>query len=464
MSESPKTEDTANLPVFVTGSTMRHVITMTSASALGLVSIFFVDILNLFYISLLGEQELTAAVGYASTVMFFTVSISIGFTIAATAIIAKGLGEKNNQQTKTDAGATLIYIALINTVVALVMFPLLGPILSALGASGRTHAEALVFMQIVTPVIPFMGVGMCASGLLRAKGDARRAMYVTLSAGIVAAIMDPLLILYFDLGVRGAAISTMITRIVLVATGFYGIWTVHRMIAMPNMKQLTKLLRPYLFIAIPALLTQIATPVSNAYMTSIMSEFGDGAVTGWAIISRLVPLAFVALLTLSAAVGPILAQNLGAQRFDRITMTMRDSLLFMLLYTVVVCLILALFANDIVQMFGLSGEGAGLVRFFCLFVAGTYLFQGGLFVANAAFNNLGYPFYSTLFNWGRATIGTIPFAYFGAQWGAQGAVAGFGIGGIFFGISAVLTCFWIIKKLPEKIARERQQQERIKAH
>ena len=82
--------------VFTTGSIMHHVISMTMAGAIGLVSIFAVDILNLFYISLLGEQELTAAVGYASTVMFFTVSISIGFTIAATAIVSKGLGRGGN--------------------------------------------------------------------------------------------------------------------------------------------------------------------------------------------------------------------------------------------------------------------------------------------------------------------------------------------------------------------------------
>ncbi|GAI86008.1 unnamed protein product, partial [marine sediment metagenome] len=278
---------------------------MTMAGAIGLVSIFAVDVLNLFYISMLGEQELTAAVGYASTIMFFTVSISIGFTIAATAIVSKALGAGNFENAKTDAGATLIYIVAINTLTALILYPLIGPVLDLLGASGRTHAVALDFLQIVTFAIPLMGFGMCCSGLLRAKGDARRAMYVTLSAGIAAAIFDPILIIYMELGVRGAAIATTFTRVVLVFAGLYGVWAIHKMIAMPNRQQLIRLLRPYLMIAIPAMLTQVATPFSNGYMTAVMSDFGDGAVAGWTIIGRLVPLAFVAIFTLSAAVGPI---------------------------------------------------------------------------------------------------------------------------------------------------------------
>ncbi len=436
--------------VFTTGSTLHHVIKMTSAGAVGLVSIFIVELLNLFYISLLGETELTAAVGYASTIFFFTISFSIGFSIASTAIISRGLGAGDGEDVKSAAGAVLIFIAVINTITALIFYPLIGPALTMLGAAGNTHAVALDFVQIVLPFFPLMGVGMCASGLLRAKGDARRAMWVTLNVGIAAAIMDPLLIFYFDLGVRGAAISTALTRVVMVATGLYGLFLVHDMVAMPSRKQLVALTRPYFHIAIPALLTQIATPFSNAYMTASVSQFGDAAVTGWTVIGRLVPFAFVGLFTLSAAVGPILGQNLGAKLYERIISTMWNSLFFALIYTMIVWAILAIFSNQITELFQLSGDAAQLVKFFCLIIGGTYVFQGGLFVANAAFNNLGYPFYSTFFNWGRATVGTIPFVYFGAQWGAEGALAGYGIGGILFGVGAVWMCFRKIKQLKQR--------------
>ncbi len=436
--------------VFVSGSTLRHVITMTLAGAIGLVSVFAVDVLNLFYVSTLGDQALTAAVGYASTIMFFTVSTSIGFTISATALVSRELGTGNLHDARIKAGSSLVFVLSLNGFFAIVLYPMLPTILTLLGATGKSHQVALDFMQIVAFSIPLLGVGMCSSGLLRAIGDAKRAMFVTLSAGITAAIFDPIFIIYLDLGIRGAAITTFITRIVLTLIGLYGIGYVHKMIAIPSRSQLLKLVKPFLVIAVPAVLTQIATPFSNAYMTAMMSEFGDGAVAGWAIIGRLVPLAFVAIFTLSAAVGPILGQNLGAKRYDRLNSTMWDSLKFAFVYTLFTWALLAIFADQIIFVFDATNEAAALVKFFSLVIGGTYLFQAGLFVANAAFNNLGYPLLSTFFNWGRATLGTIPFVWIGSHWGANGALAGFGIGGILFGITAILVCFRVIRQLSKK--------------
>ena len=65
---------------------------MASTGAIGLVAIFVVDALNLFYISMLGVQELAAAIGFAGTLMFFTVSVSIGLTIATSALVSRALG------------------------------------------------------------------------------------------------------------------------------------------------------------------------------------------------------------------------------------------------------------------------------------------------------------------------------------------------------------------------------------
>jgi Na+-driven multidrug efflux pump len=71
---------------------MRHVVVMTATGSIGLVAVFIVDALNLFYISLLGQQELAAAIGYAGTLLFFSTSIAIGLSIAATALTARALG------------------------------------------------------------------------------------------------------------------------------------------------------------------------------------------------------------------------------------------------------------------------------------------------------------------------------------------------------------------------------------
>ncbi|MEP6435908.1 MAG: MATE family efflux transporter, partial [Nitratireductor sp.] len=92
---------------FTTGSTMRHVVVMTATGSVGLVSIFLVDALNLFYISLLGVQELAAAIGFASTLMFFTVSVGIGLTIATSALVSRALGRGSRDDAAAAGGAAL---------------------------------------------------------------------------------------------------------------------------------------------------------------------------------------------------------------------------------------------------------------------------------------------------------------------------------------------------------------------
>lgn len=436
---------------------MRHVMTMTSTGAIGLVSIFLVDVINLFYISLLGQQELAAAIGYASIIMFFTVSVSIGFTIAATAITARAIGAGDEAAAKRRAGTSLVYMILLSCIIVAIVIPVLPYLLDMLGAKGETKEIALTFMQIAIPSFPLLGLGMCLSGLLRARGDAKRAMYVTLSVGGAALVLDPFFIFGLDLGIKGAAIAIIFVRIFMLGVGLYYTIYVHNLIGKPKLSSLKNNLKPFMVIGIPAVLTQIATPVGNAYVTASIAEFGDDAVAGWAIVGRLMPLAFAAVFSLSGAVGPILSQNYGAQNFDRVTKTMWDSLLFGLLYCLVVWIILAFSWPFITQAFSADGEAANIIRFFCLFVAGSFIFNGALFVSNAAFNNLGFAVYSTVFNWGRATLGVIPFVWIGKAWGPEGVLAGWGLGGIVFGILSVIVCFRELKKLPERAFDENNQ-------
>ncbi|MCB1464662.1 MAG: MATE family efflux transporter [Nitratireductor sp.] len=433
---------------------MRHVLVMSATGAVGLVAIFFVDLANLFYISLLGQQELAAAVGYASTIMFFSVTVNIGFTIAATAVTARAYGTRDSAAAHKNAAGSLVFITAFNFVLAAVFYALLDPMLDLLGATGETHDIALGFMQIVVPSIPLLGLGVCTSGLLRAKGDARRAMYVTLSSGLAAAIIDPLLIFGLDLGITGAALSVVIVRFIFVIVGFHGVWVVHRMLEWPGWTWLRRLVRPFLGIGVPAVLTAIANPVGNAYVTSVIAQFGDDAVAGWAIVGRVIPLAFAAVFSLSGSVGPILSQNYGAGQFERVNSTLRDALIFCVSYVFVMWAVLALAKSLVIAVFGATGNAAELIDFFCLFVAGSFVFTGTLFVANAAFNNLGYPVLSTVFNWGRATLGTIPFVHFGIAYGPTGVLAGWGLGSLVFGIAAVVVCFMVLRKLPERAARE----------
>ena len=79
-------------PVFTQGSLMRHVAVMTATGAIGLMAIFAVDLLSLFWVSRLGDQAFKAAVGYVGLATFFAMSINIGLTIAASATVSRAVG------------------------------------------------------------------------------------------------------------------------------------------------------------------------------------------------------------------------------------------------------------------------------------------------------------------------------------------------------------------------------------
>lgn len=435
-------------PVFTEGSTLRHVVVMTAATSVGLMAIFVVDLLSLLWVSRLGDPKLTAAVGFASQVMFFSISINIGFSIAIGALVSRALGAGNKKAARRLAASGLVHVTAIAALVALCAWPLRREILTLLGASGITRDVAADYLAITLPSTVLLGVGMGLGSILRAAGDARRSMHVTLSGAVATAILDPLFIFGLGLGVTGAAIVTIIARLIAVAVGLKSTIRAHDLIARPSPAAARTDLGAMMSIAVPAVLTNLATPVGSAYAMRIFAAFGEPVVAGFAIVDRLTPLAFGALFALSSAVGPIMGQNLGAKLFARVRKVLTDCLTLAALYVVAVSVLLLLAAPLIVKIFGAGGETARLVLFVCTYGGVLWLFLGAIFVANAAFNNLGAPLLSTLFNWGRATLGTIPFVTLGAaHFGPEGGYAGLIAGAAFFGVAAVLAAYHVTARL-----------------
>lgn len=433
---------------FVTGSTLRHVIVMAGTGAIGLMAVFAVDLANLFYVSMLGDTSVAAAVGFAGTINFFHVAISIGMTIGVSATVARLLGAGQSAKARQVATASLAFMVLVTVVLSAATLLLLEPILDVLGATGETRELTRQFLYITAPTLPLLAIGMCTSALMRSTGDARRAMTVTLTAAIVTAILDPILIFGFHLGLTGAAISNVIARIALAWVGLYGVGRANRLIGRFQARRAWDDVRPVLKIALPAVLTNLATPVASAYVTHAMARFGPAAIAGQATIDRITPVAFALIYALTGAVGPIVAQNLGAGRADRIRETILNSLGFVLATVALAWLVLAFAQNGLIRAFSAQGVTAEIISTFCSWLVASYAFVGCLFVANATFNNLDRPLFSTLFNWGRTTLGTVPFVAAGIRHGPIGVLVGQAVGSAIFGLIAMIVAWRVVKRLP----------------
>lgn len=224
-----------------------------------------------------------------------------------------------------------------------------------------------------------------------------------------------------------------------------GVFIKHQLGTRPTVAGVLSDLSPIFAIAGPAMLTNIATPIGNGFITRAIAGFGDGYVAGWAVLGRLTPVAFGMIFALSGAIGPIVGQNFGARRFDRLRDCLTKSLLFCGVYVLGMSLILFIAQDFIIHVFDMKGDAADLIGFFLTYMVVFFVFSGALFVANASFNNLGKAKYSTVFNVGKATLGTLPFIWLGAQYGGiYGVLIGQVIGSVIFGVAGVYCAYRLV--------------------
>jgi putative MATE family efflux protein len=432
---------------------MRHVAVMTLTSSLGLVTMFSVDLLDLYFISLLGDPALTAAMGFAATLLFFNSALNIGLMIAISALASRMVGQGKAEH----ANALLTHVMALgislSAPVAIIFWLFAPQFMDLIGAEGGAKDAAIQYIRIVAPFGPVTVCGMIASGFLRAYGDARRAMNTTLAMAITNAIFDPLLIFGFGLGFAGAAYATVLSIFAMAAFGIWpvlkiygGFGTFHRHEFANNFPAIRRIMGP-------AILTNLATPVGGFITFSYLSTYSDDVIASYSVIGRIVPVAFCLLFSLSGAIGPIVGQNFGAGDMERVRSTINCAIAFAVGYTLLIWPVLYILVPIVGAQFGLGEEGVYLLEVFAIVVVPLFLFNGILYISNAAFNNLDRANWSTWLNWGRNTIGILPFVYFGAIYaGAAGVVAAPALGGVIFGILGYILALRLIKRREADLA------------
>ena len=450
---------------FLEGSLFKHITVMSFTASIGLIAVFLVDFVDMIFISMLGKAELAAAIGYAGAILFFTSSFGIGMAIASGALVSQALGAGDEALARERSTTSLVWgVAFGALFSGLVWFNI--PALAALmGATGDTLELATGYLRIIIPSLSLLLIGMVGGAILRAYGDARRSMFATVAGGIVNAVLDPILIFGLDLELTGAAIASVCARFAIAYWALRPIFMHHGGLDRPQASVLFRDFRPLAIIAFPAILTQLATPIGQAYVTRSMAEYGADAVAGMAIVGRLTPVSFAVLFALSGAIGPIIGQNYGAKLFDRVERAFREGIMFTAMICVTVAVILFFLRQPLAALFQAEGVARDLLFLFCGPLALAWFFNGVIFVTNASFNNLGHPFYSTWINWGRHTLGTIPFVILGASlYGAPGVLIGQAAGGVLFAVISLMLVLRVQRTAREEtleLAKPHERQGRL---
>jgi Na+-driven multidrug efflux pump len=239
---------------------------------------------------------------------------------------------------------------------------------------------------------------MCLAAALRAAGHAKRSMYAITSGGIVNAILDPIFIFGLDLGIQSGAWASVLARITIFVMACPFLIRNHTLLKKPSLGGWLNDLPRIFNIAGPAMLTNLATPIGGSYATKSMAVFGDDAVAGAAIIGRLVSVGFCGLFALSSAIGPIFGQNIGAKLYQRVRQVLFDAIKFIGVYVLLIWIIFFSLQDLLVHAFDADQKAAYLIKSYCTWIMPGFFFNGLLFSANAAFNNMNAAYLATLFN------------------------------------------------------------------
>lgn len=431
---------------------MRHVTFMSLTTSAGLMAVFAVDLIDIYFISLLGQKTLAAAAGYASAIMFFTSSVNIGLSIAAGVLVARAVGAGDIKAAKNLATTSAAAAIAVGIALPLLIIPNSDSLLAWLGATDDVADLASIYLNIIIPFTVFSGVSMVAVVVLRAYGEGRLSMYPLLIGGLVNVVLDPILIFSLDMGLEGAAWATVAARFVTLLVSLYPAIKLHSAFSKPDVAMIIGNGAAVAKIALPAVLTNIATPVGSAIVTREMAQYGPDAVAGMAVIARISLVAFAGVYALSAAVGPIIGQNYGACQLGRVKSVFFDAMVFLIVYVAAISAALFLAREFIADAFSVEGLGRDLVLLYCGPISLGSVFLGTVFIANASFNNLGHASYSSYLNWALNTIGVWPFVTLGSMMlGAEGILIGQLVGTLAFASVAVFLSLRVISD-PEKVS------------
>ncbi|MEO0752068.1 MAG: MATE family efflux transporter [Pseudomonadota bacterium] len=450
---------------FTTGSVMRHVTVTSFTSSIGLMAIYAVDLIDLIFISMLGQDVMAAAAGYASTLMFFTSAINIGLSVAAGVLASRAIGANLEQEAQEYATSTAMFVLLTGLLVPLIVLPNVHWFLGLLGATGEVADLAATYLWIILPFTFVSGMSMVAVSVLRGYGENKTAMYPALLGALTNAILDPIFIFALSMGMEGAAWATVVARFVTLVFAVYPAMKRHNAFVVPRTRWLWRDLAEVNHFAVPAVLANIATPVGAAIITREMSKFGADAIAGMAVIGRMTPVAFSVIMALAGSIGSILGQNYGAKQMDRVREAYLSALKFVAVYVAFVTLILFLMRNQITALFQAQDMAETLILLYCFPVALSAFFNGAVYVANASFSTMGRPSYSTWFSWAQNTAGTLPFAYLGGiLYGAPGVLIGQASGSVIFAIIAMWMGMRVIDNPPDIRKKHRRHHHFFNHH
>ena len=377
---------------------------------LGLESVFAV--VDMFFVSRLG-QDAIATVGLTESVVTIIYSAAIGISTAATAVVARRIGEKDREAAAHSGAQSLILAFVLSIILSTIGAIYAGDILALMGASAEVIREGTVFSRIMLGASSPILLLFLLNGIFRGAGDAAMAMKSLWIASAINIVLCPIFIHIY--GLKGAAIATVIGRSAGVCYQVYHLFKGRRVLTfkkkhfrldLPIIKTLTT-------IAWPAAFQFLIGSGSWIVLTRLIAETGGTAASaGYQIAFRNFVFFILPAWGLSNAAATLVGQNLGAKQIERAEKSVLVTTKYSATLMAMVTFLFVFFSEPIIRIYTqdpmvLSHGTQGLQ-----IIGSGFIFYGISMVLTAALNGAGDTRTPTWINLFCFWVFQTPFAYF----------------------------------------------------
>ncbi|BEP28433.1 MATE family efflux transporter [Helicovermis profundi] len=367
------------------------------------------NLTDTYFVSKLGTTQI-ASIQFIWPVIFFMISIGMGVSIAGTSLISQYIGANELENAKKVTGQVISFSFLISIFLGVVGFFLTSPLLKFMGAKGEFLLYSTSFLKIIFIGSPTMFAMFSYNAIRSGLGDTVKPMIIGLLSVILNIILDPVLIFYFHMGVKGAAIATVISRAIF---GLYAILTLFNQnndfyISYKHLLIDKSLLSKIIKIGIPSSIGQSTTAVGFMVLNIFIVSFGEATLTAFAIGNRINSLILMPAMGIGSALATIVGQNLGADNPKRAKKAVFSSTVITTAFLVLGGMILIYFASPIVKLFSSDPSVISQGTYYLILVTLSIPLMGFFQILIGTFQGSGHTLSAMIMMMGRLWALRIP--------------------------------------------------------
>ncbi|MCB2291499.1 MATE family efflux transporter [Clostridium sp. CS001] len=346
----------------------------------------------------------------ATIILAFGMLVGIG----TAALVSIKLGQQKKEEAEHILGNAFTLIILISIMVTVVGLIFLEPMLLKFGASAATLPYAKQYITIILIGVIVQNVGFGLNNTIRSEGNPRIAMYTMLIGGVLNTILDPIFIFVFHMGVRGAAIATVISQTVntiWVLSYFFSGKSVLK-IRRKNLKLNAKVIKSIFAIGMSPFSMQIAASVVAIISNRSLAKYGgDLSIGAMGVITSTSMLVLMPIFGINQGCQPIIGYNYGAKKFDRVKHALKLAIIAATAITTTGFIIIQLIPKQLIGIFNKDPEllaiGSHGIKIY-LFMLPIIGFQ---IVSSSYFQAIGKAKVSIFLSLSRQVIILIPLLF-----------------------------------------------------